>query len=71
MSALDGLSIEDIDKAIKNATSFQSMTVDGETVTNPNVLSLMKLRQELKREEELRNGARSIFATFDMSNQNF
>jgi len=71
MSAIDGLSIEEIDKAIKNATSFQSMTVDGETVTNPNVLSLMKLRKEMKREEELANGTRNRFATFDLSEQNF
>ena len=71
MSETDGLSIADIDKAIKNATSFQSMTVDDEgTVTNPSVVSLMKLREKLKREEELANGTRNICVTFDLSRQN-
>ena len=66
------LTIEEIDKAIDNAMKFQSMsTPDGETVTNPNIVSLMRLRDKLRQEEALENGTRTTFATFDLSEQNF
>ena len=66
------LTLEEIDTAIENAMKFQSMsTPDGETVTNPNIVSLMRLRDKLLQEDALKNGTRATFATFDLSEQNF
>ena len=60
-----------LDQAIVNAASFQSMTADGDTTVHQNIKSLMDVRNELKQEEELANGTRRTFATFDLSEQNF
>ena len=62
--------IEELDKAIEKAASFQSMTVEGETVAHQHIRSLMDVRNELRREEEIASGRRSTFATFDLSEQN-
>ena len=63
--------IEELDKAIEKAASFQSMTVEGETVAHQHIRSLMDVRNELKREEDIKSGRRSTFATFDLSRQDF
>ena len=63
--------IEELDKAIEKAASFQSMTVEGETVAHQHIRSLMDVRNELKREEEIASGKRKTFFTFDLSKQNF
>jgi len=61
------LTIEEIDKAIAKATEYQSMTVDGESVTNQSLASLLKLREQLLQEEAQKTRVR--FATFDLSQQ--
>ena len=60
-----------IDKAIENAMKFQSMSVNGETTTNQNVLSLMRARRELLQEQERLNGTRKTCLSFDLSEQNY
>ena len=65
------ITIEELDKAIENAASFQSMTVEGETVAHQHIRSLMDIRNELMREEDIESGRRSTFATFNLSQQNF
>jgi hypothetical protein len=47
------------------------MTVDGDSVTNPNIFSLLRARKELMREEELNSGKRKTVVGFDLSEQNF
>jgi len=62
-------SIEIFDKAIENAVSFQSITVNDEgTTTNQNIKSLMESREMLLQEEDRKT--RVTFATFDLSEQN-
>jgi hypothetical protein len=60
-----------IDEAIEKAMKFQSMTVDGDSVTNPNIISLLRARKELMREEEINSGRRKTIVGFDLSEQNF
>ena len=60
------LTIEKIDEAIEKAMSFSSMTTDGDMTTNQSLKALMDARRELIEE----NNRRSIFATFDLSEQN-
>jgi hypothetical protein len=43
------------------------MTVDGESVTNQSLASLLKLREQLLQEEAQKTRVR--FATFDLSQQ--
>jgi hypothetical protein len=62
---------EELDRSIEKAASFQSMTVEGETVAHQNIKSLMEVRNELKREEEIESGRRRTLAQFDLSQQNF
>jgi hypothetical protein len=68
---MSGMSIAELDAAIEKALKFQSMTVEGEAVTNQNILSLMKARQLLQQEEDRKSGKRCTFATFDVSEQSF
>jgi hypothetical protein len=65
------LSVEKLDEQIQKAASFQSMTSDGDMTTNQNIKSLMDVRNQLKREEEINSGRRSTVTTFDLSKQSF